>query len=70
MYLASIGTHSESDFWLIDTGASFHITPHREWFSEYEKYNGNVFLGDDSPKKIMGVTEEKSTLSWKEELIG
>jgi len=30
------------------------MTPHREWFSEYEKYNGNVFLGDDSPKKIMG----------------
>ena len=27
------------------------MTPHREWFSEYEKYN--VFLGDDSPKKIM-----------------
>ena len=30
------------------------MTPHREWFFEYEKYNGNVFLGDDSPKKIMG----------------
>ena len=26
----------------------------REWFYEYEKYNGNVFLGDDSPKKIIG----------------
>ena len=52
--MASTGTHSESDFWLIDSGASFHMTPHREWFSEYEKYNGNVFLGDDSPKKIMG----------------
>ena len=30
------------------------MTPHREWFYEYEKYNGNVFLGDDSPKKIIG----------------
>ena len=30
------------------------MTPHREWFSKYEKYNRNVFLGDDSPKKIMG----------------
>jgi hypothetical protein len=52
VYLASIGTHSESDFWLIDLGASFHMTPHREWFYEYERYNGNAFLGDDSPKKI------------------
>ena len=54
MYLASTGTQSENDFWLIDYGASFHMTPHGEWFYEYEKYNGNVFLGDDSPKKIMG----------------
>ena len=30
------------------------MTPHRECFYEYEKYNGNVFLGDDSPKKIRG----------------
>ena len=54
VYLASTSTQPERDFWLIDSGASFHMTPHREWFSEYEKYNGNVFLGDDSPKKIMG----------------
>ena len=54
VYLDSIGTHSESDFWLIDSRASFHMTPHKEWFYEYERYNGNVFLGDDSPKKITG----------------
>jgi hypothetical protein len=31
------------------------MTPHREWFSEYEKYDGSdVFLGDDSIEKIMG----------------
>ena len=54
MYLASTSTQPEHDFWLIDSGASFHMTPHREWFSEYEKYNGNVFLEDDLPKKIMG----------------
>ena len=54
MYLDSTSTQSESDVWLVDLGASFHMTPHREWFSEYEKYNGNVFLGDDSPNKITG----------------
>ena len=57
MYLASTSTQSEHDFWLIDSGASFHMTPHREWFYEYEKYNGNVFLGDEKPKKIMGMEE-------------
>ena len=38
------------------------MTPHREWFYEYEKYNGNVFLGDDSPKKIMGCGRVKLLL--------
>jgi hypothetical protein len=38
-----------------NSGASYHMTPHREWFSEYEKYDGgDVFLGDDSTTKILG----------------
>ena len=32
VYSASTSTHLESDFLLIDSGASFHMTPHREWF--------------------------------------
>ena len=52
VYFASAMTHSESDFWLIDSGASFHMTPHRERFYEYERYNWIFFLGDDPPKKI------------------
>ena len=50
----SIGSHLECELWLSDSSASFHMTPHGEWFYEYEKYNGNVFLGDDSPNKIIG----------------
>jgi hypothetical protein len=31
------------------------MTPHREWFFEYEKYDGgDVFLGYDLTKKILG----------------
>jgi hypothetical protein len=53
--LASTSTHSDHDAWLIDLGASFHMTPHKEWFCEYEKYNGGVvFLGDKSTAKIRG----------------
>ena len=55
MYLASSSTHVEHDSWLIDLGASFHMTPHGEWFSKYEKYDGgDVFLGDNSVAKIIG----------------
>jgi hypothetical protein len=30
------------------------MTPHREWFYEYERYDGgNVFLGDESTTIII-----------------
>jgi hypothetical protein len=55
VYLASTSTHVDHGVWLINSGASYHMTPHREWFSEYEKYDGgDVFLGDDSTTKILG----------------
>jgi hypothetical protein len=55
VYLASSSTHADHEAWLVDSGASFHMTPHREWFCEYERYDGgNVFIGDDSTTKIIG----------------
>jgi hypothetical protein len=55
VYLASSSTHEDHEAWLVDSGASFHMTPQREWFYEYERYDGgNVFLGDDSTTKIIG----------------
>ena len=55
VYLASSSnTHVDHESWLIDSGASFHFTPHREWFCEYEKYDGDdVFLGDDRKARIV-----------------
>jgi hypothetical protein len=64
VYLASTSTHADRDVWLIESGASYHMTPHREWFSEYEKYDGgDVFLGDDSKEKILGCGRVKSLLN-------
>ena len=38
------------DYWVMDSGASFHATSHREYFCEYIQGNyGQVFLGDDHP---------------------
>jgi len=55
VYLASSSTHVDHEAWLIDSSASFHFTPHREWFCEYEKYDGgDVFLGDDRKARIVG----------------
>ena len=54
VYLASMSTQMEQESWLIDLRASFHMTPHRHWFYEYEKLKGgDVLLGDDSLKRII-----------------
>lgn len=40
---------------MIDSGASFHFTPHRDWFCEYKEYNGgDVFLWDEKKARIVG----------------
>eukprot|EP00253_Pinus_taeda_P012440 PITA_12440 len=55
VYLASSSTHVDHEAWLIDSGASFHFTSHRQWFYEYGKYDGgDVFLGDDRKARIVG----------------
>eukprot|EP00253_Pinus_taeda_P014795 PITA_14795 len=54
VYLSSSRTHVDHEAWLSDSGATFHFTPHREWFFEYEKYDGgDVFLGDDRKSRIV-----------------
>jgi hypothetical protein len=41
------------------------MTPHREWFNEYEKYDGgDGFLGDDLTNKIMGRGRVKLLLKY------
>lgn len=50
-----MATRAGDNAWLIDSGASFHITPIRNWFSKYEKFNGGkVYLGDNSFLDIVG----------------
>ena len=40
----------------MDSGASFHMTPIREWFSTFQHGNwGAVALGDDRPCDIKGM---------------
>jgi hypothetical protein len=55
VYLDSSITHEDHEAWLVESGASFHMTPQREWFCEYERYDGgNAFLGDDLTTRIIG----------------
>ena len=42
--------------WILDSGASFHVTPHKEWFNTYDaSHKGGVCLGNDYACEIIGV---------------
>jgi hypothetical protein len=43
VYLDSSRTHADHEAWLVNSGASFHMNPHSEWFCEYERYVGGVY---------------------------
>ncbi|HEX4849418.1 MAG TPA: DDE-type integrase/transposase/recombinase, partial [Puia sp.] len=43
------------DSWVLDSGASFHATPHRNYFLDYVQGDfGLVYLGDNEPCQIVG----------------
>ncbi|WVZ13786.1 hypothetical protein V8G54_011352 [Vigna mungo] len=44
--------------WIVDTGASFHVTPHEGFFSSYQKGDfGTVKMGNHVTSKIVGIGE-------------
>jgi hypothetical protein len=52
--ILSVDNISES--WVVDSGASFHATPHRKHFLYYVQGDfGQAHLGDDAPCKIVGM---------------
>ncbi|KAH9689185.1 hypothetical protein KPL70_015411 [Citrus sinensis] len=52
----SEGRKRLSDVWLIDSGATWHMTSRREWFHTYEPISGgSVYMGDDHALEIAGI---------------
>jgi len=40
----------------LDTRATYHVCPNRDWFSSFEKLNGcSVIMGDDRPCNMEGI---------------
>jgi hypothetical protein len=49
-----------SESWVVDSGDSFHDSPHRKHFLDYVQGDfGQVHLGDDAPCKIVGMGKVK-----------
>ena len=46
---------SVDDLWVLDSGASFHATPHRGYFIDYVQGDfGIIYLGDNKSCQIVG----------------
>ena len=49
-----------SQNWILDSGASFHVTPHRDWSSTYDSgMHGYAHLGSNCACDILGVGDIK-----------
>ena len=50
------GSFGKSNLWLIDSGASYHMTPDRNCFSTYREIDGGeVLMGNDASCRMVGV---------------
>ncbi|KAH9299887.1 hypothetical protein KI387_044110 [Taxus chinensis] len=50
-----LSLHNITESWVLDSGASFHASPHRHYFVDYVQGDfGHVFLRDDEPCNIVG----------------
>ena len=52
----SSGKNQPSDSWILDSGCSYHMCPHKDWFDTYQPYNGgSVLMGNDAVCKTIGI---------------
>jgi len=50
-----VGLSGDSE-WMLDTGASYHVCPKRDWFVSFEKLDGcSVIMSDDHPCNMEGI---------------
>ena len=48
--------YADSSEWLLDSGATYHVCPKREWFSSFENIDGGVvFMGNDHTCQMVGI---------------
>ncbi|GJY35500.1 putative reverse transcriptase domain-containing protein [Tanacetum coccineum] len=53
--LATSSSKNASEIWLLDSACSHHITPHREWFSNFKEHEEVVYTADETPLTTHGI---------------
>nr|GEX97826.1 retrovirus-related Pol polyprotein from transposon TNT 1-94 [Tanacetum cinerariifolium] len=55
MSLATSSSINTSEIWLLDSTCSHRITPHQEWFSNFEEHEEVVYTLDETPLTTHGI---------------
>ncbi|KAL5563946.1 hypothetical protein UlMin_033693 [Ulmus minor] len=56
MLLASTNGGSLTNSWILDSGCTYHMCPHKEWFCTYQPCDVGTFLmGNDAICKVIGI---------------
>ena len=58
MFLTTKDGYAMSD-WILDFGASLHVSPDREWFTTYVATKDFVRLGNDQTCPILGIGDDQ-----------
>nr|GEX14097.1 retrovirus-related Pol polyprotein from transposon TNT 1-94 [Tanacetum cinerariifolium] len=53
--LATSSSRNAYEIWLLDFACIHHITPHREWFSNFEENEEVVYTTDETPLTTHGI---------------
>ncbi|KAL5554002.1 hypothetical protein UlMin_041403 [Ulmus minor] len=56
MLLASMNGGSVANSWILDSGCTYHMCPHKEWFYTYQPCDvGTVLMGNDASYKVIRI---------------
>ena len=56
MLLVSSNLDHLTDYWILDSACSYHMTPNKDWFNTYRSVNsGSVLMGNDASCKVAGI---------------
>nr|GEX15600.1 retrovirus-related Pol polyprotein from transposon TNT 1-94 [Tanacetum cinerariifolium] len=55
LLLATSSSRNASEIWLLDSACSHHITPHREWFSNFVEHEEVVYTVDETSLTTHGI---------------
>ena len=62
-HVLNVVSSSATGNWIIDSGCSFHICSHKEWFHEIDSVQGSVLLGNNHMCAIQGIGKIRIRLS-------